>query len=144
MHSDMISLIRQVHLRFAKFFARKCATERISLPQYMLLMSLLEEGDQKMNSLARLLKTSTPSVTNLVDKLEAAGYVRRLPHPGDRRAHIIKLTAKGREFVDRFRKESLSILSDTLAELSPAETAVMKRFYGILIRKLDEALAAPR
>ena len=41
------------------------------------------------------------SVTNAVDRLENAGLVTRGPHPTDRRATIVALTADGRELTDK-------------------------------------------
>ncbi len=138
--TEMLSLIRQVHLRFARFFSRKLAREQITLPQYMLLMSILEEGPQKMNSLAKFLQASTPSMTNLVDKLEAIGYARRLPHPEDRRANIIELTERGKNFVNNFRRDSLNVLSDAIGKMPTADQGILKRFYKELIRRLDASL----
>jgi DNA-binding MarR family transcriptional regulator len=37
------------------------------------------------------------SVTNTVDRLEAAGLVARELHPGDRRATLVALTRAGRD-----------------------------------------------
>ena len=138
--TDFLSLIRQVHLRFAKFFSRKLAKENITLPQYMLLMILMEEGAQKMNSVAKLLQISTPSVTNLVDKLEASDFARRIPHPGDRRAHIIEITQGGERFVNNFRKEALNLLADIIDRMSPADQDVLRKFYKELICGLDAAI----
>jgi len=39
------------------------------------------------------------SVTNAVDRLEAEGLVRRIPHPTDRRATLAEITEKGRSLV---------------------------------------------
>ena len=138
--TEMLALVRQVHMRFATYFSRKCAKEGISLPQYMLLMSLLEQGSQKMSSLASFLQISTPSVTNLVDKLESADYARRVPDPGDRRVNIIELTPAGEKFVTDFRRESLKLLADLIGRMPPADQKVIRRFYRELISSLDTAL----
>jgi DNA-binding MarR family transcriptional regulator len=37
------------------------------------------------------------SVTSAVDRLEAQGFVERLPHPSDRRAVLASITDLGRE-----------------------------------------------
>ena len=37
------------------------------------------------------------SVTNIVDRLEAQGLVRRVPHPTDRRTTLAEITAEGRK-----------------------------------------------
>jgi DNA-binding MarR family transcriptional regulator len=43
---------------------------------------------------------SKQTVGSIVDQLERAGYVRRVPDPSDARARLVKLTAKGRELVE--------------------------------------------
>lgn len=138
--AGMMQLIRQVHLRFVKYFSRKFATSRLSHPQYMLMMCLLEEGAQKMNLLAELLHISTPAVTNLVDKLEKSGYAKRVPHPTDRRAHVIELTPFGRKFINGLRTESLQLMEETIGTLPVSDQKVIERFYGNLLARLDDAL----
>jgi DNA-binding MarR family transcriptional regulator len=138
--SDLLKLIRKVHLRFTRYFSKKFAQEGITLPQYMLLMLIQEEGTQKMNALAEHLRLSTPAITNLVDKLEKIGYARRLPHPHDRRINIVEITDSGRRFVDNFRKKSLKLLIDTVGKMPLTEQKVLKKFYVKLIDNLDAAL----
>jgi len=138
--AEILTLIRQVHLRFVKYFSRKFSTRRLTHPQYMLLMSLLEEGAQKMNSLAEFLHISTPAVTNLVDKLEKSGYAKRVPHPTDRRAHVIELTPFGRKFINGLRTESLQLMAETIGTLPVSDQKVIERFYGNLLARLDDAL----
>jgi len=138
--TEMMRLIRQVHMRFVKYFSRRFASGRLSHPQYMLLMILLEEGPQKMNALADFLRISTPAVTNLVDKLERGGHAKRLPHPSDRRAHIVALTDSGRAFIGGLREESLRLLAETIGSLAPSERRVIEKFYRNLLVRLDEAL----
>ena len=44
----------------------------------------------------------TPAtVTNAIDRLEAAGLCRRVDHPQDARATLAEITAKGRRMFDR-------------------------------------------
>ena len=43
------------------------------------------------------LQVHPTSITNAVDRLEAAGLVRRRPHPTDGRATLVEITEAGRE-----------------------------------------------
>lgn len=137
---EFLKLLRQVHLRFAKFYSKKIASRRVTQPQYMMLMILLEEGAQKMHDLADFLQVSTPAVTNLVDKLEAAGYAKRSPHPADRRALVIALTPAGTRFITTLREEGLALLKDTIGTMSASDQEVVRRFYQDLMTRLDAAL----
>lgn len=53
------------------------------------------DGPLKMHEIGERLGVTARNVTSLVDGLEAEALVRRVPHPGDRRATIVELTADG-------------------------------------------------
>jgi DNA-binding MarR family transcriptional regulator len=50
--------------------------------------------------LAEQMKLSKPTVKELVDHLEREGFVERVPHPTDRRAHLVRLTEAGWAFTE--------------------------------------------
>ena len=50
-----------------------------------------------MRVMGERLQLHPTSVTNIVDRLEADGLVRRLPHPTDRRTTLAEITEAGRE-----------------------------------------------
>ena len=54
-------------------------------------LNLLEHGPLGASALARQLGLTRPAVTALIDRLVAAGYVARVPVPGDRRATGVEL-----------------------------------------------------
>lgn len=73
-----------------------------------------------------------PSVTKLLDRLEAAGHIRREPHPTDRRAHSIVVTDSasaaatatvGADHVRRFR---------VAAAMTGAERRAVTRFLSTI------------
>lgn len=62
------------------------------------LMAQLERAPAglRMGELSRRLMVTGGNVTGLVAQLVAEGQVERRPVPGDRRAHLVRLTAAGR------------------------------------------------
>jgi DNA-binding MarR family transcriptional regulator len=54
-----------------------------------------------LRTLAERLASDPPYVTLMVDDLEERGLVKREPHPEDRRAKLVKLTAAGRAAAGR-------------------------------------------
>ena len=54
---------------------------------------LLTEGPLTVGRLAELTGLTTGSATRMVDRLEQAGYVRRVPDPGDRRRVMVEPAA---------------------------------------------------
>jgi DNA-binding MarR family transcriptional regulator len=88
----------------------------------------LERGPRTLRELADDMGVDAPATTVIVDALERRGLVRREPHPTDRRAKQVSLTATGRRMlgvVDRITDEPPA----SLAQLSAAEA---KALYGIL------------
>ncbi|MCU1478807.1 MAG: MarR family transcriptional regulator [Subtercola sp.] len=63
------------------------------------LLAFSRGGALPMSSAAARLQVHPTSVTNTVDRLQAAGLVERSPHPTDGRATLLKLTSSGSELV---------------------------------------------
>jgi len=62
----------------------------------VLVLRRLAEQPLTLSALAERMASDPPYVTLMVDDLEQRGLVQRKPHPGDRRAKLVKLTAAGR------------------------------------------------
>jgi DNA-binding MarR family transcriptional regulator len=81
--------------RLARVAEQACRSTGISLPQYRLLVSI-SDAPGRASTLAASLGVSRPTLTSLVDGLEHAGLLRRVPVPNDRRGIRLELTAAGR------------------------------------------------
>ena len=92
--SDMTAGIRLL-ARLARVAEQTCQSTGISLPQYRLLVSA-SGGSQRASELAAAVGVSRPTLTSLVDGLEQAGLLRRVPVPTDRRGIRLELTEEGR------------------------------------------------
>ncbi len=67
--------------------------------ELLTLLSFTRSGALPMAKASARLQVHPTSVTNAVDRLENAGYVRRLPHPTDGRATLVEITEDGRQIV---------------------------------------------
>jgi DNA-binding MarR family transcriptional regulator len=67
----------------------------LSWTRVLTLRSLAAEP-KTLRAIAERLAVDPPYVTLMVDDLEERGLVRRMPHPEDRRAKLVELTAAGR------------------------------------------------
>ena len=65
------------------------------------LLAFTRSGRMPMASAIARLQVHPTSVTNTVDRLVRDGFVEREPHPEDRRAAVIVITAAGRDLVER-------------------------------------------
>ncbi|MDR4308812.1 MarR family transcriptional regulator [Chelatococcus sambhunathii] len=78
------------------------------------LIHLGRLGDgARQNDLARSLGIEGPSLVRLVDRLEAAGLLKRREDPSDRRAKTLHLTADGSRLVRRLQ----SVVADACAAM---------------------------
>lgn len=67
--------------------------------ELLMLLGFSKTGALPMAVASARLQVHPTSVTNTVDRLEAAELVKRVPHPSDRRATLIEITDAGRELV---------------------------------------------
>jgi DNA-binding MarR family transcriptional regulator len=92
----------------------------------------LRRGDQLTQAeLARITCIEKSSLVIFLDALEADGWVKRMRHPTDRRAHIVTMTD---ESIARFEAVGLALhrqQQDNLSSLSGAEQA---QLMGLLTR----------
>jgi DNA-binding MarR family transcriptional regulator len=80
---------------------RRKVTEATRLPfSRVRALWRLEKGPRTLADLAHELGTDAPATTVLVNALEQRGLVKRAPHPTDRRAKQVSLTAAGRRVLD--------------------------------------------
>jgi DNA-binding MarR family transcriptional regulator len=94
---------------------------------------LLPEGDRVVDLAARA-QTTKQAMGYLVDYLEQAGYLERIPDPNDGRAQIVQRTPKGRrvnriarETVEKVQKEwAQAIGEDKMAQLLDSLRALVQ------------------
>jgi DNA-binding MarR family transcriptional regulator len=75
----------------------------------------------------------------LIDELEAKALARRQPHPTDRRARSVVLTAKGRRLRERGRQVARQVEDEVLGGLSAADRQELLRLL-----RLAHASAPPQ
>ncbi|MEU6041555.1 MarR family transcriptional regulator [Actinomadura sp. NPDC047616] len=91
-------------------------------------------GPMTMRDLAERMSCEPSNATFVVDKLEKQGLIERRPHPTDRRAKHLVLTAEG----NALRERLLELLAQDspLAGLSPEQQRVLQNL-------LEQAITRP-
>jgi DNA-binding MarR family transcriptional regulator len=82
-----LAMIDEVLRPFGLTFARY---------EVLMLLSFSRPGSLPLNKVGSRLQVHPTSVTNAVDRLEAQGLIRRVPHPTDRRTTLAEILAEGR------------------------------------------------
>jgi len=71
----------------------------------LVLLSYSRDGSLPLSKIGERLQVHATSVTNVIDRLEAAGLVRREPNPRDGRGTLATITDAGREVVAKATAE---------------------------------------
>ena len=102
----------------------------LTFPRYEALMLLYysSRGTLPLGLMGERLQVHRASVTNVIDRLEAQGLVRRVPHASDRRAVIAELTAEGR----RVAQEATERLNRELFGLGSLDAEQLGAVFDVL------------
>jgi DNA-binding MarR family transcriptional regulator len=106
---------------------------RLETKEFFLLAAL--ETNTSPAELARALMLPKPSITFMVKRMEAAGYVRRASEPDDARRFRLTLTASGRRAMESARAILDGVFGDRLARLTSAQRVLLAK---LLEQMLDE------
>ena len=108
------------------------AEVNLSTPKFAALAKMAAEGQPiSLSDLAAKLTCVRSNITQLVDRLEKDGLVRRMDHPSDRRAVRAELTPLGRE---RFEAG--------LEATNKVHKAIEKKLSATEQKTLEQALKA--
>lgn len=99
---------------------------------------LFYTGPSPQRVLAQALGTTARSVSALVDGLEAAGYVRREPHPEDRRAVLLTLTDGAVGIMWNLQEERAKLSERLLEAVDPGDRAAFERGLNSVFSRVDE------
>ena len=115
LHSAAIHLLRLVRVQDK---ASGLGPARLSA-----LSVIVFGGPVSLNGLARAEQVRPPTMSRIVDALEAAGLARRRTNERDRRAVLIESTSRGAAMLKQGKKRRVRFLAAHLARLNAAELA---------------------
>lgn len=75
----------------------------VTYPQYLVLSTLWEKNGKTIGAIAQRLALEPSTVTPLVKRLEAAGFMTRKRNVSDERQVLVTLTQKGKAMQERSR-----------------------------------------
>jgi len=119
----------------------------ISIPQLLTLKHLNEQSDYKstMRHLKDFLSLNASTVTGIVARLEAKGYIARLPDPNDKRSTPIVLTSKGNELIKKSNESLHERISRNLDRISDEEYLIIVQSFETITNflNIEDVDAAP-
>ena len=117
---------REVRARLREHFST-------TLPRFDLMAQLERHPDGlRMGELSRRLMVTGGNVTGITDQLVAEGLVERKPIVGDRRAHLVRLTAKGKRLFDAMAAAHEGWIEEMLGGVARADRDRLHALLGRL------------
>ncbi|OBG31237.1 MarR family winged helix-turn-helix transcriptional regulator [Mycobacterium sp. E3198] len=124
-------LLAQLGSHVSSDFQRRLAPIGADPRTYAVLVALASDDGQSQRQLSERLGIHRNAMVTVIDNLEQQGLAKRLPHPDDRRAVAVTLTAKARRLLPALREQGRSIEDQITAPLSAKERATLR---GLLQR----------
>ncbi|MFD9817841.1 MarR family winged helix-turn-helix transcriptional regulator [Streptomyces violascens] len=99
--------------------------DRVTLPQFRLLVVLSTHGTAKLVVLADLLGVNPSTAMRMMDRLIAAGLADRRINPGNRRETLLGLTDEGGRLVEDVTGRRRQEIADVVERLAPGQRAAL-------------------
>ncbi len=137
-------LIAKIHHTGTRLLARML--DEAELPQMTpsrgrVMFVLWQEDRLPISELARRASLTKSTMTALLDQLEAAGLVQRVPSDEDRRVVLVERTDKDRSFQERYERLSQTIDAIVYAGFSEQEIDTFESMLRRVLRNLEEGEA---
>jgi DNA-binding MarR family transcriptional regulator len=100
------ALLAQATQLISGEFHRVVKAKGVTVSEWRVLASLAGGKPLSIGALAQVTVTKQPTLTRVLDRMEARGEVRRIPHEEDRRVTLVGITPVGTKLVAGLIKEA--------------------------------------
>ncbi|MHC5560885.1 MarR family winged helix-turn-helix transcriptional regulator [Kocuria sp. U4B] len=112
------------------------------IPMFLVVNQLAYRGALRPTDLASVLGTTKANISKIVQKLETAGLVARVPSPNDERSVLVGLTPAGREIGLRIVDLAAAKMNELLSTWAPEDVETFRRLCARFTR--DSSLQLPQ
>lgn len=134
----MISQIRHIGGRVFQRVLSQAGVDAFNGPQGRILDALWREDCLPASRLSDSTGLARNTLTSMLDRMEAAGLVARLPDSHDRRVTLIRLTEKARAFRDKYEDVSRQMNGIYFKGFSDDEIMEFEGYLSRIIANLTE------
>lgn len=113
-----------------RFWGQKVQGLGLTASQAMVVRFLYDRDEVTSSDLSGRTELDSATMTGILDRLEAAGFVERRPNPSDRRAILVHLTDRGKETGHKVTGLMEDANRDFLKTLEASEGKSLRRLLG--------------
>ncbi len=139
MNDELVEKLERVVFRLYRGMRRRPELSDLSPQDPILLTRISANPGIGVAELAQLERLRAPTITSHAKRLEAAGMIRRVPHPIDGRRLGLHITAKGKRTLARAVSIRRKELAERLARLSGQERRSLEQAADALIKISEHA-----
>src|SRR5918911_2045281 len=88
-------LFRRVHQISSAIFAEECGSYGLTSVQFAALTAIREHPDVDATRLSSLIAFDRSTLGDVLERLEARGWIDRHPSPSDKRVKLLRLSQAG-------------------------------------------------
>lgn len=134
LHNQICFAVHSTAHAFAAAYKPHLDPLHLTYPQYLVMLLLWERDDQSVSELGKPLFLDSGTLTPLLKRLQATGYINRTRDPKDERVMRITLTDTGKAL----KQKAICIPHNMLEAMGLSVEQVMA--LGQDVRKLGMAL----
>ena len=126
-------VMMKAHRTLERLATHSIEASDVGLSDFAVMEMLLHKGPQPVNEIGRRIELTSGAITTAVDRLESRGLVTREAHETDRRARIVRLTARGKaEAVKVFgvHKTAMDVAASGLSKTERAQLIQLLKKLG--------------
>src|SRR5436853_6041750 len=124
-------VMMKAHRTLQRLATHSIESSDVGLSDFAVMEMLLHKGPQPVNEIGRRIELTSGAITTAVDRLELRGLVTREAHETDRRARIVRLTARGKD-------EAVKVFRVHKTAMDSAASGLSKRERATLIQLLKK------
>ena len=124
-------VLMKAHRTLARLATRSIESSEWGLSDFAVMEMLLHKGPQPVNEIGRRIELTSGAITTAVDRLETLELVTREAHQSDRRARIVRLTARGKE-------QAVKVFAGHKTAMDLAASGLSKTERAMLIQLLKK------
>jgi MarR family transcriptional regulator, organic hydroperoxide resistance regulator len=103
MNDQLAYLVASLNHNLEADLSESLRPSGVPIEQYRILDALNAEEPRSMGDLAAHALIETPTLTKIIDKMTAEGFVYRVPDPDDRRRVLVMTAPAGKAFYKNVR-----------------------------------------
>lgn len=115
----LVELITEINRKLFKRLAPLAQQEGLSIPEFLVLWKMHGKVSCRVLELAGEIGVPPSTLTGILDRLTAGGWLKREADPEDRRAVVMKITQKLRQFIRQVSQASGKGLVKVFRQLPP-------------------------